>query len=146
MKFSPSELAFYLPQLEKQYKSNKGWPSDLIDLTDDEIKTFVKSPVPENMELSATKEGRPIFVEASPPTKEELAAIETSWRDNELVKVINRIDQYEKDQNYPEELRTSPIKSADDFLLLLNDRKVLSDYPETENFPFGGRPILSGLF
>ncbi|MGF1745238.1 XkdW family protein [Vibrio minamisatsumaniensis] len=70
---------------------------------------------------------------------------ERAWRDSMLDKVLSRIDQYEKDQGYPEELRTSPIKSHDDFLRLLNDRKVLSDYPDSETFPFGERPILSGL-
>ena len=71
--------------------------------------------------------------------------IERRWRDTELTQVLSRIDQYEKDQNYPAELRTSPIKSEADFLKLLNDRKLLSDYPSSENFPFGKRPTLSGL-
>lgn len=71
--------------------------------------------------------------------------IEREWRDVNLSKVLSRIDQYEKDQNYPENLRTSPIQSHDDFLLLLNDRKVLSDYPSAIDFPFGERPLLSGL-
>ncbi|MBU2897682.1 hypothetical protein [Vibrio hepatarius] len=70
---------------------------------------------------------------------------EKAWRDSELTKVLNRIDQYEKDQGYPEELRTSPIKSHDNFLRLLNDRKVLSDYPELETFPYGERPVLSNI-
>ncbi|MBU2898043.1 hypothetical protein [Vibrio hepatarius] len=70
---------------------------------------------------------------------------EKSWRDSELTKVLNRIDQYEKDKNYPNELRTSPISSEVDFLKLVEDRKVLSDYPDTEHFPFGERPTLSGL-
>ncbi|MCG9597051.1 hypothetical protein L1D15_09965 [Vibrio sp. Isolate25] len=74
------------------------------------------------------------------PTKEMQ---ERLWRDGELTKVLSRIDQYEKDQSYPEEYRTSPIKSHDDFLLLLNDRKELSDYPNTMEFPFGERPVLS---
>ncbi|CAH7236447.1 conserved hypothetical protein [Vibrio chagasii] len=70
---------------------------------------------------------------------------EKAWRDRELIKVINRIDQYEKDQSYPREFRTSPIQSEADFLKLLEDRKVLSDYPDAALFPFGERPILSGL-
>ncbi|PNH88146.1 hypothetical protein [Vibrio diazotrophicus] len=70
---------------------------------------------------------------------------EKSWRDAELVKVLDRIDQYEKDQSYPVELRTSPIQNEDDYMKLLQDRKTLSDYPETENFPFGTRPTLSGV-
>ncbi|MEL7290428.1 MAG: hypothetical protein AAGJ78_04750 [Pseudomonadota bacterium] len=70
---------------------------------------------------------------------------EKAWRNDELGKVIDRIDQYEKDQQYPLELRTSPIESNEQFLRLLHDRKTLSDYPATKNFPFGDRPVLSGL-
>ncbi len=70
---------------------------------------------------------------------------EKAWRNEVLTKVISRIDQYEKDQNYPAALRTSPIKSEANFLKLLHDRKQLSDYPESNDFPFGERPELSGL-
>ncbi|EDL52610.1 hypothetical protein VSAK1_13726 [Vibrio mediterranei AK1] len=76
------------------------------------------------------------------PDKEQQ---EIAWRDIELTNVINRIEQYEGDQSYPVELRTSPIKSEDEFMQLLQDRKLLSDYPETPDFPFGDRPTLSGL-
>ncbi|MEI8631419.1 hypothetical protein P4S72_03375 [Vibrio sp. PP-XX7] len=145
MKFSPSVLSFYLPKLESVYRKNGNWPDDLIDLTADEVATFVKSPPPVGKQLGTTDKGRPCFIDVAPPTKEQRIVIETKWRDAELVRVLNRIDQYEKDQNYPEALRTSPIKSSDDFLLLLNDRKVLSDYPDAETFPCGERPVLSGL-
>lgn len=70
---------------------------------------------------------------------------EKAWRNGKLTSVINRIDQYEKDQSYPEELRTSPIKNEEQFLQLLHDRKVLSDYPDADGFPFAERPGLSGL-
>ncbi|NAW59644.1 MULTISPECIES: hypothetical protein [unclassified Vibrio] len=73
------------------------------------------------------------------------AAEELEWRDRELFKVLSRIDQYEKDQNYPEALRTSPIKTEEQFIQLLRDRKVLSDYPDSDGFPFSERPQLSGL-
>ncbi|EPA0454375.1 hypothetical protein ACQZMW_002351 [Vibrio fluvialis] len=73
------------------------------------------------------------------------AAEEKQWRDGELTRVLDRIDQYEKDQSYPPELRTSPIKTEADYLKLLQDRKTLSDYPESDGFPFGQRPTLSGL-
>lgn len=70
---------------------------------------------------------------------------EKQWRNSELTKVLDRIDQYEKDQSYPEELRTSPIKIEADYMRLLQDRKSLSDYPDANNFPFGERPTISGL-
>lgn len=68
---------------------------------------------------------------------------EKQWRNEAMTRVINRIDQYEKDQNYPIELRTSPIKNETDFHKLLADRKALSDYPTSANFPFSERPKLS---
>jgi hypothetical protein len=70
---------------------------------------------------------------------------EKAWRGSELSKVLNRIDQYEKDQQYPADLRTSPIKNSEQFLQLLQDRKTLSDYPEAQDFPFGKRPTLSDI-
>jgi len=73
------------------------------------------------------------------------AADEKQWRDTQLKRVLDRIDQYEKDQHYPEELRTSPITNKNDFTKLLQDRKTLSDYPESAGYPFEKRPILSGL-
>ncbi|WP_076589688.1 hypothetical protein [Vibrio ostreicida] len=81
-------------------------------------------------------------IECHRPIKEKE---EKQWRDRALKEVLNRIDQYEKDQQYPEALRTSPINSDADLLKLIEDRKVLSDYPDTEHFPFGERPTLSGL-
>ncbi|WP_172562570.1 hypothetical protein [Vibrio furnissii] len=74
-----------------------------------------------------------------------MAQAERAWRNDQLSAVLNRIDQYQSEQTYPETLRTSPIKSEQAFLLLLQDRKALSDYPSCEGFPFGERPQLSGL-
>ncbi|NAW98960.1 MULTISPECIES: hypothetical protein [unclassified Vibrio] len=73
------------------------------------------------------------------------ASEERQWRNSELANVLDRIDQYEKDQAYPVELRTSPIKAEADYLRLLQDRKALSDYPESIDFPFGERPMLFTL-
>lgn len=66
---------------------------------------------------------------------------EREWRDSELTRILNRIDQYEKDQRYPIEYRTSPIQDEVAYHQLLMDRKNLSNYPNTEGFPFGERPL-----
>ncbi|MDW6005505.1 hypothetical protein [Vibrio mangrovi] len=70
------------------------------------------------------------------------AAVEKNWRDEQLRNVLDRIDQYEKDQNYEEAYRTSPL-SETEYAGLLGYRKLLCDYPESEDFPFGERPELS---
>lgn len=84
------------------------------------------------------------YVELDKDKYERLIREETQWRDAELSKALNRIDQYEKDQGYAVELRTSPF-TAQQYNLLLQDRKLLSDYPSVDNFPFVERPVLSGL-
>lgn len=68
---------------------------------------------------------------------------ERDWRDAVLQSVLNQIDQYEKDQIYPEHLRTSSLDETG-LLALVTDRKVLCDYPEYDGFPFCERPKLSG--
>lgn len=67
---------------------------------------------------------------------------ERQWRNNELGIVLARIDQYEREQSYVEELRTSPL-SSEQYQSLLQDRKALCDYPAQNNFPFCERPTLA---
>ncbi|MCG6387485.1 hypothetical protein [Vibrio fluvialis] len=71
------------------------------------------------------------------------ASQEKQWRDSALAQVLDRIDQYEKDQKYPVELRTSPIQTEEEYLSLLQARKLLCDYPTSENYPFGDRPAVA---
>lgn len=75
------------------------------------------------------------------PVKTEL---EKSWRNNMLTNVNNRIDQYLKDKEMPEEFRRSPFNEAD-FTKLAEDRALLCDYTKHPDFPFCERPKLSGL-
>ncbi len=69
-------------------------------------------------------------------------SVEKNWRDEQLRNVLDRIDQYEKDQNYEPHYRTSPLSDTE-YLGLLGYRKLLCDYPESDGFPFGERPVVS---
>lgn len=141
--FSPTSLGFYSEKIKSKYTKAKSWPADAVPMTEVEVTTYWNQSPPEGKKLGVI-DGRPSWVDIT-YSYEELDRREREWRDDELAKVLSRIDQYEKDQGYPEELRTSPIATHDDFILLLNDRKVLSDYPDAENYPSGERPLLSGL-
>lgn len=124
--------------------SNSSIPNDAVEITLETYQSLMTLQEGGGF-ISSDEEGNPIITEQPPLSAEQAEMIERLWRDTSLNKVLNRIDQYEKDQDYPVELRTSPIQSNDEFLKLLNDRKLLSDYPESIDFPFGERPILSGL-
>ena len=70
------------------------------------------------------------------------ATAERKWRNAELRKVLDRLDQYQKDQGIPEKYRTYCLHE-EDYEVLLNERKILCDYPQTKDFPFGERPVLA---
>jgi len=144
--FSPSLKSAYDANFKSTYVRKNSWPNDAIAISDEVYAEFFRSPSPPaGKEIGSDENGLPVWVSQAPPSLGFAIESETQWRDGELAKVLNRIDQYEKDQSYPESLRTSPIKTNEDFLMLLNDRKLLSDYPESQDFPTGERPILSGL-
>lgn len=122
------------------YSKDRNHDSDFLVDTLDDIPETHTMDCPQAFDSWDEDAGWTYDIERHRPVKEQL---EREWRDTKLSDVLNRIDQYEKDQNYPEELRTSPLSAAQ-FQVLLSDRKVLSDYPQTADFPFCERPELSG--
>ncbi len=74
--------------------------------------------------------------------RQEKERIERTWRDAELKKVLDRLNQYFNDQQLPAELRRSPL-TAEQVKSLAHDRALLSDYPSEPDFPLGTRPELS---
>lgn len=76
--------------------------------------------------------------------RQEKGRIERAWRDAELNKVLNRLNQYFNDQQLPDEFRRSPL-TTEQVKQLAHDRALLSDYPSEPDFPFGARPSLSGV-
>lgn len=68
---------------------------------------------------------------------------ERAWRDAVMGPILNRINQYQMELNMPEEFRVSPL-SENDYRNLLTDYRVLCDYPQQPDFPYGKRPDLLG--
>lgn len=67
---------------------------------------------------------------------------EKSWRNKEIQNVLNKIDQYERDQRIPHEFRTTKLNESD-YHNLLRYRKSLCEYPETNNYTLKIRPQLA---
>lgn len=67
---------------------------------------------------------------------------EHRWRDKELQRVLNKMDQYERDQRIDPSFRTSKL-SEYQYTELLRYRKKLCEYPETSNFKLKTRPTLN---
>ena len=69
------------------------------------------------------------------------AAGERHWRDGELQPIVQRISQYESDQNKSPEFRRSPL-TVEDYNDMQADYATLCDYPDSDGFPYGSRPVL----
>lgn len=73
MFFSAANNGFYDESLKEIYYDKfKAWPEDAVSLTDVEITEFYVTAPPEGKILGASENGRPVWVEAPPKTKEEL--------------------------------------------------------------------------
>ncbi|QUM78716.1 hypothetical protein HWV00_20815 (plasmid) [Moritella sp. 24] len=71
----------------------------------------------------------------------QLKAACVKWRDGKLKSVIDRIEQHERDSVIDEQYKTSAT-TGEQYLLLLEDRKALCDYPSSPLFPYCERPVL----
>jgi len=108
-----------------------------IDYQTNKIITKLGETLPDGATWTQPDEPESILL-AKKETKER------DWRDLMLAKVLNRIDQYEKDQSYADEYKTSSL-TVEQYTSLLKDRKKLCDYPDTDGFPEVDRPKLSGI-
>lgn len=70
--FSAKNMAFFNDELrDGYYEQFDAWPGDAVKLTDDETAEYCGVTSPDGKVLSA-KNGRPVWVDIPPPTKEEL--------------------------------------------------------------------------
>lgn len=69
--FSVKNLAFYNDKLrDGYYEQFDAWPEDAVEMTDDEVAEYCGVTSPDGKVLSA-KNGRPVWVDIPPPSKEE---------------------------------------------------------------------------
>ncbi|WP_261372407.1 tail fiber assembly protein [Yersinia aldovae] len=77
--FSPSVLAFYPQNMIDDDSYGSELPSDLTELTNEELGQYWKQIPPSGKRLGAVA-GRPAWVDVPPPTGEELAALAASQK------------------------------------------------------------------
>lgn len=68
--FSPSKTAFYSEDYKEAYVTAGNWPDDLVPVSDDVLSKFV-GVCPEGKVLGADSNGKPKWVNAPAPTKED---------------------------------------------------------------------------
>ncbi|HHH0388126.1 TPA: tail fiber assembly protein [Yersinia enterocolitica] len=72
-KFSASVKTFYAQNMIDDGSYNECLPTDLIDVTGEELSTYWKQSAPTGKQLGAA-DGRPSWVDLPPPTHDELVA------------------------------------------------------------------------
>ncbi|HGM7028111.1 TPA: tail fiber assembly protein [Serratia liquefaciens] len=78
--FSPSELVFLAGVMMKDYVIAGSWPKDAKPIPDDIYEKYTVNP-PEGMLRGADENGNPCWVDAPPPTQEELGALASRKKD-----------------------------------------------------------------
>ncbi|HEX8590619.1 tail fiber assembly protein [Pseudomonas sp.] len=75
--FSATKLAFYDEDLKEHYVTAGSWPSDAVELTDDELATYRTTP-PSGQKLAADSDGKPTFVDIYDTDAAKLAAAQVA--------------------------------------------------------------------
>ena len=89
--YSPTTNSFYPAEYEKDYKKNNNWPSDLVQVSYEDFKTFALDKPPLGMRRGYNKSGF-VWLEVQ-LTPDQLLAMELDWCRKELTRAdgcINR--------------------------------------------------------
>lgn len=73
--FSLSEIGFFTSEIEAICKKAGAWPTDLVEITDEQYSEFSGTP-PEGKKLG-TSNGAPAWIDVPAPTEDELVSINT---------------------------------------------------------------------
>lgn len=68
--FSAKNNSFYLAELKPDYISNKTWPDDLIEISDDIFNEY--SSLPPEGKVRGSKNGAPAWCDIPPPAHDDL--------------------------------------------------------------------------
>lgn len=127
--FSPSRVAFYAVSMREDYVTSGSWPDDGV-LVSEAVHTRIMDEQSAGRIVCASAEGQPMTKAPPPPTAEELAAFERSWRDNQLGETDALVARHR------DELEIGPTTlSGDQYQELQAYRRALRDWPGAERFP-----------
>ncbi|MDJ3915543.1 tail fiber assembly protein [Salmonella enterica] len=71
--YSPAVNGFYDSRLLKEYKASNSLPSDITEMTSEEVSTYYMTVPPAGKKLGALN-GRASWIDIPPPTQEQLVA------------------------------------------------------------------------
>jgi len=74
MYFSKTTLGFYPSEMKPDYEKAGSWPTDAVEMTEEEVATYWGKQAPAGEQLGSDAEGRPRWVAVPEPSPEEKIA------------------------------------------------------------------------
>jgi len=134
--YSAKDCGFVFLAERAAYDAAGTWPSDAIEVTEEEWRMFGQQPPPPGMRRGSDDEGRPAWVTPK-PTVEEATAHERAWRDRQLsgsdALVTRHRDELEAERDTT--LTVDQYRELQAFRLLLRDWPVAEHFPDVEYRP-----------
>lgn len=124
MFFSKSTNGFYTAEIH-----GTNMPSDVVEITTEEHAALLEGQV-QGRVIAADKTGHPVLKDQPPPTPEQLASVERSWRDGELARADIELNKVQ------DGMGIGTVASWREY------RCLLRDWPEHASFPDSSfRPV-----
>lgn len=136
--YSAQDCGFLFLSERPAYEAAGTWPSNLVEVTEDDWQAFGQTTPPQGMHRGADADGRPVWIRPE-VSVEDLLEYERAWRDRQLAVtdslVLRHRDELEVDR--PTTL------SAEQYQELQRYRLDLRDWPASQHFPdIEHRPVV----
>lgn len=105
--FSGKTLGFYAAHLKENYITAGTWPSDAVEIGEDDYLVFCSQPPTGKM--LGSSESRPAWVDIPPPTQEEIIATAEARKQD----LINQANKYMNGKQWPGKAAIGRLKEAE---------------------------------
>jgi hypothetical protein len=124
--FSPSTCGAYTLDIH-----GEDIPGDVVEVALSDWRALLNELSSNSKKMGARADGYPILIDPPPPTPDVLAATERQWRDRALGSVEWLVTRHREQQ----EISAATTLAAGQFIQLLEYRRELRDWPQSEGFP-----------
>ncbi len=134
--FSPVKLAIYPASLQSTYEAAGQWPSDAIQITDDEITSFFCQTPPEGKTMGSVN-GRPAWVDLPDKTTDELTTIAQEKISELLAVAAEKVAPLQDafDLGIATDDETTSLTAWKNYRVLVNRVTSQSGYPTEIDWP-----------
>lgn len=128
--YSAKDCGFLFLAERAAYDAAGTWPSDAVEVTEEEWRVFGQQPPPAGMRRGSDDLGRPAWIKPV-VSEEDVIAQERAWRGRELTSTDSLVSRH-RDQV---ESASPTSLSTEEYQELQRYRSELRDWPNRQGFP-----------